>query len=287
MWFELSLFFALWTSIGVLIIKKLIRDINPLLFLVITNLFALPFIIILLLYLGIPKFSFDFFKYVFVDSIFAVVAGVLYFKAISISDISLISPISSFNPVFTLFFAFIFLGEHPTPLKLLGILVIVIGSYLLNITDIKGGILKPFSNLLSDKGVRLFLLTNLIWGLTPIFEKKAIFATQPISPISIPLAVTALTTIYLFPILFKEKNYKKKIMPNIKLFIILAIGTAFSTLAAQTAFSLTNLGYATAIFKLSTLFTIILGAIFFNEKRIKERFLGAAVMVIGTLLLVF
>lgn len=286
MWFELSLFFALWTSIGVVIIKKLIKNINPLLFLVITNLFSIPFIIILLLYLGVPTYSFDFFRYIFIDSILAVIAAILYFKAISISDISLISPISSFNPVFTLFFAFIFLGEQPTPLKLLGILIIVMGSYLLNITDIKTGLLKPFSNLFSDKGVRLFLLTNLIWGLTPIFEKKAIFETYPLSPMSIPLGVTILTTIYTFPILFKEKNYSEKISPNIKLFIILAIGTAFSTLAAQTAFSLTNLSYATAVFKLSTLFTIILGALFFNEKRIKERFLGGVVMILGTMLII-
>lgn len=52
------------------------------------------------------------------------------------------------------------------------------------------------------------------------------------------------------------------------------------------AFSLTKLGYATAIFTLSMPFTVILGWLFFKEKDIKARFLGSVVMLIGVILLV-
>jgi len=44
-------------------------------------------------------------------------------------------------------------------------------------------------------------------------------------------------------------------------------------------------GYATSIFRLSTLFIIILGGVFLKEERILERLLGASVMVIGAILL--
>lgn len=39
------------------------------------------------------------------------------------------------------------------------------------------------------------------------------------------------------------------------------------------------------VFRLSTLFIIVLGGVFLKEKRIKERFLGASVMLLGAILL--
>lgn len=81
-------------------------------------------------------------------------------------------------------------------------------------------------------------------------------------------------------------RYTKEIKLNIKWFVILGIGAAFSQAAAFAAFSLAFLGYATSVFRLSTLFIIIEGAVFLKEERIKERLLGASVMLLGTVLLV-
>ena len=285
MWFTYSLFFAIWTSIAMLIAKKLIKDISPVLFFLLSFLFTLPFMGILLLISGIPKFTTDFFIILFVAGIFDTIAAILYYKALSISEISLLAPISSFNPIFVLIFASFLLHENPTFLKLLGIVIIVLGSYLLNISSIRSGILKPFTKLFSDKGVQLFFITNLIWGITPVLQKRAIFETSPVSPISVPLMEGIFIIIFLIPILPRIKKTKKYLKVNLKLLVLFAGMSALGQFAAQNAFSLNNVAYSVAIFKLSALFSVILGAVFLKEHNIKERFLGAAVMVLGTILI--
>lgn len=285
MWFWYSLFFALWTSIGMLIAKKLIKGISPVLFLLLTLSLALPFMGVLLLISGIPKFSADFFIILFIAGIFDTIAAIFYYKALSISEVSLLAPISSVNPVFVLIFAFIFLHENPTPLKLLGIVIIVIGLYLLDISKLKSGILKPFIHLFSDRGVQLFFLTNIIWGITPVLQKKAILETSPATPISVPLIEGIFIIIFLLPFLIKIKSSKKYLKTNLKLLILFGGMTAFGQFAAQHAFLLNNVAYSVAIFKLSALFSVILGAVFLKEHNIKERFAGATVMVIGTILI--
>ncbi len=78
----------------------------------------------------------------------------------------------------------------------------------------------------------------------------------------------------------------KQIKINWKWLLFLAPFTVLTQWAAFTAFSLQNVGIVTSIFKLSALFTILWGFLFFKEERIWERLLGAGVMIGGTLMLV-
>lgn len=254
-------------------------------FTVISLSFVLPFSIALLIFLGIPQFSFEFWKFLFIVSILDTIAAVIYYKALSISEISLLAPISSFNPAFILIFASIFLKENPTPIKLIGILLIIVGAYLLNVDQIKSGIFKPIAKLFSDRGVKLFLLSNFIWGMTPILQKKAIFETTPNTPLAVPSIETVFIIILLLPFLFKMKNIKKYTKTNLKTLLTYGSLATVGQFSALTAFSLNNVAYVTAVFKLSAVFSIILGAVLFREHHIQERFLGAFVMVIGTILI--
>lgn len=288
MWFFLALYFALWTSISISIIKKLTKAIDPLPLLFINNLFILPFMVLILQsFGGIPKLTWEFFVYVFFASILGVVGSVASIYAIRRSQISLISPISSFNPVFTTLFAAVAIGEIPTTLKFLGIMLVVLGAYLLNISDIKVGLLAPFRNLVRDRGVQLFMLANFLWAITPIFEKQAIFQTTPVVPLAPSFFESIFITFFILPFVIpKRKVVMPSIRANVSWFLLLAPLSALGQWAAFSAISLQNVGYVTAIFKLSTLFTILWGGLFFKEARIGERLLGASVMVAGTLLLI-
>ena len=66
--------------------------------------------------------------------------------------------------------------------------------------------------------------------------------------------------------------------------LILGFFGALSQFAAYTAFSLANLGYVTSIFRLQSIFIILLAALFLKEKDIREKLLGALVMLIGAVL---
>ena len=289
MWVLLSLYFALWAAIYLPIAKKVLKSTSPTIFLFISSIFLIAFMLIALTMQGsFPHVSNKFLILMFTSAIFDLVAFLLSLWAIKISPISLLAPISSFTPVFVTFIAMFTLHEIPTSQKLIGILTIVLGSYFLNITDVKNGLLAPFKRLFSDKGVKLAFIANFLWGITPVFQKQAIFQTSPIIPLFASFAGVIFVTLFITPYILKKE--RKQVLPTIKqnigwLLVIGFFGT-LGQLAAYISFSQTNVGYATAIFRLSTLFTILFGAIFFKEKRIYERLLGAIIMILGTLLLV-
>lgn len=287
MWIFYSLFFAVWFALQTFLTKNLTKKISPLPLLYIFFLFNIPITFFLLLFLGgVPHVTGNFYLYIGIAGFLDAIAFVSSFIAISRSSISLISPISSFTPVFTTIIATFTLHEIPTPLKFAGILLIVIGAYLLNIADIRQGILIPFKTLFGNKGVLLFLFANFLWGITPIFQKKAIFETSPQIPLFASVIGMCFVFLFLTPFAFKKTILSlKEARKNIKWFMINGVGTAFSQAAAYAAFALVFVGYAVSIFRLSTLFIIILGGVFLKEKRIKERFLGASVMLLGAILL--
>jgi uncharacterized membrane protein len=249
--------------------------------------FSIPLTFLLMLFIGgVPKVTTNFYIYMGISGFLDTIGFVASYLAISRSAISLISPIASFSPVFTTILAVFTLHEIPTPIKFGGILFVVLGAYLLNVADIRRGILTPFKTLFSHKGVLLFLLANFIWGITPIFQKKAIFETSPQIPLFASIIGMVFGFIFLTPFAVgKVTAAIREIKRNTKWFILNGIGTAFSQAAAYAAFALVFVGYATSLFRLSTLFIIILGGVFLKEKRIKERLLGASVMLIGAILL--
>lgn len=213
-------------------------------------------------------------------------AVILAYKAIRTSELSLVSPLSAFNPVFTAIIALLFLNESISSKGWIGIFLIVLGAYLTKLGDLRAGIFQPFKSLLSHRGVQMSLAAYFIWAITPIFEKNAILHTNPSVPPFASMFGFVIITIMLLPFVYKKsKNVVKNVRRHLKLFVLIAVVQGIGQSAAFMAFSLTNLGYATAVFKLSMVFTVILGWLIFKEKDLKQRVLGSAVMLSGVILL--
>lgn len=287
MWFLYALFFAFATSVQMALLKKLSSQISPTLLLIINNLFTLIFMSTIIFYLKIPFFDPFLWILVSIFSILDLIAAISSFKAIKFGDISLLSPLSSFNPLFTVLIASFALQELPKTIQILGILIIITGAYLLQVNSAKKSLPVPFFELLKNKAAALFLLANFIWAITPIFQKQAINLTDPQSPLFVSFLGLSAMTSYFLPYFFrnlsKATNFTKN---NLGLLIILGLLNTLAQFAAFTAFSQANVGLVTAIFKLSPLFTIIWGFWFFKEKNIAQKLIASSIMIIGTLLLI-
>ena len=89
-------------------------------------------------------------------------ATLLYIRAIIISPLSLTVPFLSLTPAFLLITSPILMNEYP-PLKgMMGILLIVIGAYALNLDSIKHGFLAPFRMISKEKG-SMMMKQTCIW----------------------------------------------------------------------------------------------------------------------------
>jgi len=287
MWFFYSLFFAIWGSFVAIIVKRFSTKIEPKLLLFSLNIFVIISMFFLLMIMGgFPNTTISFFRYMLISAILDVFAFLSFFAAVKISPISLLAPLGSFGPVFTAIIASFTIGEIPNSFGLLGILLTVVGAYFLHIGDIKQGILKPFESLIKFKGARIYMIAPLLWSITPIFQKKAIFETNPTTPLFASFAGIVFITLFISPFAVRSiGKIRSFVKGDFKILFIFGIFEALSQLAAYTAFSQAQVGYVTAILRMSSLFTIILGGKLLKETRIRERLVGASIMISGALLL--
>ncbi len=65
-------------------------------------------------------------------------------KAIQVSDLSLAVPMVALTPFFLLLTSPLLVGEFPAPLGVVGIVLIVAGSYLMKVRERARGLLAPF-----------------------------------------------------------------------------------------------------------------------------------------------
>lgn len=286
MWFFYALSFALLTSISLPIAKKVMSEMNEYLYLFLTGLVTIPSLFFIVIYFyQIPRIDHLFILATLASIVLDAGAGFLAYRAIKIADLSLVGPISAFNPVFTALVSFLILDEMINFEGISGIVLVCGGAYLLQLSKSKN-LLGPLISLLGSRGVQLSFLAYLIWAITPLLQKTAIFHTQPQVPPFASLAGFLGTNLIFGGLSLKfSQPYFGKIKKFISLILAAGIISAFAQAATFIAFSSTNLGLATAVFKTSIFFSVLWGWLFFKEFNIKSRLMGSAVMLLGIMML--
>ena len=245
------------------------------------NFFALPLLIPLLFFIEIPDITPGFWIAILVSGTLNIATAILYLKAIKLADLSLVIPLSTFTPLFLLITSPLIVGEFPNIFGLIGILLIVFGSYILNIKEKKDGLFSPFKALVSNKGAQLMLLVAFIWSITSNFDKIGL---QNSSPIFYGIAINIFITIGITPfVLFKSKKNIKQIPKNLKSLIPVGVFHGLMIIFHMIAISMTLVAYLISIKRTSAIISVLFGAIIFKEKGLKERILGVIIMIIGVL----
>jgi drug/metabolite transporter (DMT)-like permease len=210
-------------------------------------------------------------------------AMILYSLAIRDSPLYLTLPYLAFTPVINVITGNIILGESVAPDKLLGILMVVVGAYLLNskkhAMTRPRHLLLPLLSIVSERGSRLMLTAAIIYSLTSVLGKGAMQYVKPeyfgafyfsviggisllISPIAQPKSITA---IYRQP--------AKTLV--VAAFMCVMVITHFLAIAEV------EVAYMITVKRTSLLFGIILGALMFSERGLAQHFIAGALMVTG------
>ena len=95
--------------------------------------FALPFLLSLLLFVEIPVIGDGFWSALLVSGGLNTITTILYMKALKLSDLSVTVPMVTFTPLFLLVTSPLIVGEFPGVFGVFGIILIVMGAYMLNI----------------------------------------------------------------------------------------------------------------------------------------------------------
>lgn len=287
MWIVFALGAALLTSFNPILYKRMLKDADPLVVVWGVILLALPLLGLFTFALTpqLPRLDRLFALGVAGSAGLNAAAHLASTRALKLADVSLVTPLLIFNPVFTVLIAAVFLGEIPSLLGMLGVGLVVGGAYWLNYRP-GAGWLAPFKSLVLTPAVTLVLLAGLLWAITPLFEKTAILHTNPESPPFAAFVVNALLVATLTPaVIARGQSSIQKLLIHRREFFLAALIASIAPVLGYTAFSLGFVGYVTALFKLSALMTVLWSFLFLKERGLAQRLPASMMMVIGVILI--
>jgi len=245
--------------------------------------YAAPFIAVLIPFIDIPELDSVFFIITFLAVPLDIIAVLLYIRAIKVSPLSLTLPFLSLTPIFLIGTSYIILGEKPDKSGFIGIILVVIGAYLLNVHTISQGFLAPFRAIAKEKGSVLMIIVAFIFSIGVCLGKIAI---QHSSPAFFSVIYIFLLSLFLFIIVsFKCKHFLSKSISRPVPFVFIGMLIAIMIITHLKAISLIEVSYMVSVKRLSILFGVLYGIMFFKETNIKERLLGATVMVSGIIII--
>ncbi len=207
-------------------------------------------------------------------------AGMLsHMRAIQISPLSLTLPYLAFTPVFMFLTGRIVLGEVPNAWGTLGISIIVLGSYVLNIDPGTYSPLAPIKAFAREKGSRIMLLAAFIYSLAVVGGKKAIIHSSVMFfTVSFFVAFNIVTLL----VMALANRVQLSRLAGRPIQGVVAGGLLFAHAVCHGwAVSLTKAVYMISVKRISILIGAIYGGLFFSERHLIYRLLGTGLMIAG------
>jgi len=163
MWLFLSFGAAFLTSFNPILYKRMLKDADAIVVVWGVTLLALPLLGLFTLTFTpqLPRLDWLFVTGVLGSAGLNAVAHLASTRALKLADVSLVTPLLVFSPVFTVLISTVVLGEIPSAPGLLGVGLVLLGAYWLNYHS-SAGWLAPFNSLDFTPAIVLVFLAGLL-----------------------------------------------------------------------------------------------------------------------------
>jgi drug/metabolite transporter (DMT)-like permease len=256
-------------------------------------LFALPFVGAVLAVRGIPEVSLAFWPAWGVNVVVNVAAWYLFFAALRTGELGITYPLLALTPVFVVPVEWILLRATPTAEGFLGIGLVVLGVYLLNVRAARDGLLAPLVAIAKDRSARSALAVAMLWSVGGTLDRVAVLQS---SPAFYGFMLSAGLTALFFPfVLRREKrgaaagrNGPGARLADCGLGVLLLHGFLFAAMLTlqMEALTLQLASYVLSIKRTGALLAVVIGYVAYRERGLGARLLGTAVTITGAAILV-
>lgn len=221
-------------------------------------------------------------------SLLAGVAGALgngfLVKALQRGDLSVLGPINAYKSVISMIIGLFLLHEIPDGWGLLGVALIISGSYY--VLDSPG---QPLSWAIFQKAeIKYRIWAMILTAIEAVLTKKIILASSPQIAFISWCWFGALFSFLL--LLFNDirvgSAIKKLSTHDIRTFLFLLICIGTMQFTTNWAFGHMPVAYALSLFQLSTIMSVLLGHKIFQEKDIRRKLIGSFIMLIGSVAII-
>ena len=286
-WFLYALSAAIFSAINRTLIKNAGTKSSDITVTFSLYLFASIPVLVMLPLITIPVIQTEFYPYVFLAAI-SDIAGIIFMsKSLRLAPMGRAVPLLAFTPAILLFTGFILVGEVPTLVGAVGVIIIVFGSYILHLDTKQYSLIQPLKMLTTSPGARYMLGTALCFSFTGPLYKQAILHSSPSFAliVGLPLSVLLIMLYQLF-----RKRTIRSLFPakdNLKTLLFLGASVFIVAYSTNLAFSTGLVSYVISIKRLSIFFNILIGFFIFKEQDLGRNLLAASIMIGGATIIIF
>jgi drug/metabolite transporter (DMT)-like permease len=284
MWFILALLSALFQVLRNMAMKRLGHALDETINVWGRFTFLLPFAALGVAVQGVPELKPGFWTVAVLFGVVQNLATLSLSKALKVSDISLVTALWKISVLILVVWAYLTLGETPSVLGLTGVLVSVVGVYLLNVQRARLSPWAPLVALAQDPGQRWTVLAGLGYAVAVVLIKQTALLSDPIFAVFMGYVFcTAFVTPWA---LYTSAPHFAQVGRYWKAFVSMGLFGTLSTWAGTTAYTMTLSAYVEAVKQVEILLALAIGYLFFQEgARIRAIWVGTVVIMAGMVLL--
>ena len=208
--------------------------------------------------------------------------------AIHRSDVSLVGPVMTLTPGFVVVIEWLIIGDLPGSLGLLGLLLLVVGAYVLSVEREQTGLLAPLRRLFTAPGSVFTLIAAFCFAAASTLGRVGVQMTDPLSFSVIVAIINPVVLFTLFSLQdhrFYREAFPRDLRRQLRPLLLLGVLFALMRIADQIALSLTLASYAMAVKRTAGIFSVLLGHWYYGEGHLAARLAGSAVMLVGLAIL--
>ena len=280
MWIFFAILAAIFSGLTTVFAKVGVSKANSTLVSGLRTIVIMIFSILVFLFLGDGFKNIDLKTIIFIvlSGITTALLWICYFKALSLADVSMVTPIDKLSIVLTLILSSIFFKEKITIIKVISMICMIGGTFLMVNNDKENK---------ENNWIIFAFLTAVFTSLATILGKMGI---NNINPNLGTMLRTIVILVIIWGVIIIKKEYidLRKITKRNILFIILSgISTGISWLFYFMSLKDGEVSIVFPVEKLSAAVAILISIIFLKEKLDKKGILGFVSIILGTLLLIF
>ncbi len=284
LWFTLSFLTAFFNATESAVVKGCLRDLDLFETAAYPLAYSLPLFVLGLFLVPVPPLQPGFWQALLLLLPFNVAGYICYLWGVKEGQLSLSVPFMAVTPVVVLLTGFLFLHELPNIWGGLGIVIIVAGSYIINMECWgRKALLAPFKSIVRQKGTVLVLIAATIFGLTSVLGKKMIMLSSPLYAATLFFCIQNCLTVAILLASGRVSPQSFLRAPRAGMLVSLVFfGHIFFHFFS---ISLIAAAYMISIKRLSALFSVLYGTLLFKESHLAIRLGGAALMSLGAALI--
>lgn len=288
-WFIIALISAVLSATASIFEKKILFRLGALEFsfmaAVITLLFSIPFFFAI----DYASLQFNSLVVLYIKSILGALAFWCVMLAIKNMELSGALPLLVLTPGIVAFFAFLFLGEALSNLEIVGMILLLAGTYIL---ERRGkDFLEPFLIFVKSKNHHYIVFALALFTITSLADKWLLRDFQLEPNAFIPFQHLFLAINFLIIVLLKETNILKNFRNHSRdiwlIIIAISIFTVGYRWSQVEAVKIAPVALVLTVKRSSVFFATIIGGKIFNEHNLLRKAIATLIMIGGAVIMLY